>query len=79
MDRSAGGGHEADGAAVEAHLERALLHVPEDGRLAVAAGGRERQAPAGEDPRRAEVHGRAAARNLSDRIMIPGRVFATES
>jgi hypothetical protein len=44
-----------DGTGVDAHLERALLLVPMDGKQAVAAAGREREAPEeGEDPVAAE-------------------------
>ncbi|GJN22059.1 hypothetical protein PR202_gb09590 [Eleusine coracana subsp. coracana] len=66
--RSAGVGLEADGAGVEAHLEGPLLHVPEDGHAAVlAAGGREREAPEGQDPIPAERHGRAASKRKRHR------------
>jgi hypothetical protein len=76
----AGAGFEANGGAVDAHLERALLHVAEDGHATVTAAGCEREAPERQDPVGAQRHGRAAAegeRHVRERHgAVPGEVVA---
>ena len=80
VDESAGAGSEPDGGAVDAHLERPLLHVAEDGHATVTAAGREREAAERQDPVGTQRHGRAAAErehHVRERHgAVPGEVVA---